>query len=392
MSDQSILHNIRVLDFSWVLAGPFATRILADFGAEVIKVQPLLPEADDRFSKGYYNTWNRNKLGITLNLSKSEGIEIARKLVKLSDIVVENFSPRVMKNWGLDYPELIKLKPDIIFLSMSVMGHTGPWQDYTGFGPTVQGFSGLTRLTAYPGRPPCGIGYAYSDHIAGLYGSLALLGALESRRNTGKGQYIDLSQTETMTSLLSDAVLDYTFRGEEPQPEGNYSSRSAPHGVYACKGNDCWCAIAVSTPEEWEGFKRASGQPSWVNEERFTNPAGRLQNRESLDCLVQMWTEKHTAEEVMAVLQKEGVPAGIVRNAAELACDPQLIERGFFLNLDHPELGKTVTDASPIRPSDSPAVYKRAAPVRGQDNDYVYQQLLSLSEEELSRLRQDKII
>ena len=158
MATQPILHGIRILDFSWVLAGPYATRLLADFGAEVIKVQPLLPEAEDKFSQGYYNTWNRNKLGITLNLGKPEGIEIAKKLVKISDAVVENFSPRVMVNWGLDYPELRKLKPDIILLSMSVMGHTGPWRNYTGFGPTVQAFSGITYLTSYPDQPPLGIG------------------------------------------------------------------------------------------------------------------------------------------------------------------------------------------------------------------------------------------
>src|ERR1035437_6899205 len=145
MSEQQILKDIRILDFSWVLAGPYATRLLADFGAEVIKVQPLAPEAGDKFNRGYYNTWNRNKLGISLNLSKPEGIEIAKGLVKLSDAVVENFSPRVMTNWGLDYPELQKLKPDIIMLSLSAMGHSGPWRDYSGFGPTVQAFSGMTH-------------------------------------------------------------------------------------------------------------------------------------------------------------------------------------------------------------------------------------------------------
>jgi crotonobetainyl-CoA:carnitine CoA-transferase CaiB-like acyl-CoA transferase len=220
MPEQPILKDIRILDFSWVLAGPYATRLLADFGAEVIKVQPLAPEAADRFSRGYYSTWNRNKLGITLNLSKTEGIEIAKALVKLSDAVVENFSPRVMENWGLGYPQLEQLKPDIIMLSLSAMGHSGPWKDYTGFGPTVQAFSGITNLTSYPGEPPGGIGYSYADHVSGLYGSLALLGALEYRRQTGKGQYIDLSQTEAMTSLLADPVLDYTHTGIEPAPPG----------------------------------------------------------------------------------------------------------------------------------------------------------------------------
>ena len=183
----SILHNIRILDFSWVLAGPYATRLLADFGAEVIKIQPLMAEEDDAFSRGYYNAWNRNKLDITLNLNKPEGIGIVKKLVKISDVVVENFSPRVMANWGLDYAELQKIKPEIIFLSLSIMGHSGPWKDFSGFGPTVQAFSGITSLTGYPGQPPSGVGYSYADHIAGLYASLAIMGALEYRSKNGKG-------------------------------------------------------------------------------------------------------------------------------------------------------------------------------------------------------------
>jgi len=392
MPNQSVLGKIRILDFSWVLAGPYATRMLADFGAEVIKVQPLLPEAKDKFSRGYYNTWNRNKLGITLNPGKPEGLEIARKLIRISDVVIENFSPRVMANWGLDYPEAKKIKPDIIFLSLSVMGHTGPWRDYSGFGPTVQAFSGLTHLTAYPGSPPAGIGYSFSDHIAGLYASLALMGALEHRRNTGKGQYIDLSQTEATASLLSDTIINYTLKGEEAKPVGNSSSRAAPYGIYPCQGKDRWCAITVFTDMEWEGFKRALGSPEWAKEERFSTLTSRLNNTVALDNLIQEWTQEHTAEEVMAILQGEEVPAGVVQNAADLAGDPQLQSQDFFLKLEHPELGTTMTDANPIKLSESPAEYRRAAPLNGQDNYYVYRELLGMSEKEMDRLKQAKII
>lgn len=390
--DESILHNIRVLDFSWVLAGPYATRLLADFGAEVLKVQPLMAEAEDRFSQGYYNTWNRNKLGITLNLDKLEGVGIAKKLVKISDVVVENFSPRVMANWGLDFDKMKIIKPDIIFLSLSTMGHSGPWKDYTGFGPTVQAFSGITYLTAYPGQPPSGIGYSYADHVAGLYASLALMSALEYRFKTGKGQYIDLSQTEAMSSLLGDTIINYTLKSRAAQPEGNSSLQSAPHGVYPCLGEDRWCAIAVKTDEEWEGFKRATGNPSWMREERFATLSGRLKNTEALDSLVQEWTKKHSPEELMALLQKEGVPAGVVRNAADLANDPQLKDRGFFVELEHPVMGKTITDATPVRLSESPAKYRWAAPVKGQNNDYVYRNLLGLNDDDLERLRRENVI
>lgn len=392
MTEKPVLHDIRILDFSWVLAGPYATRLLADFGAEVIKVQPLLPEASDRFSQGYYNTWNRNKLGITLNMGRPEGRDIARKLVKLSDAVVENFSPRVMTNWGLDYPALRELKPDIILVSLSLMGHTGPWGDYVGFGPTAQAFSGITCLTSYPHHPPSGIGYSYSDHVAGLYASLALLDALEHRRSTGEGQFIDLSQTEVMVSLLPDAIRGFTQSGREPQPEGNSSIQAAPHGVYRCQEEDRWCAVSASTEEEWTGLKKALGNPLWAEEARFSTLTLRLQHAEALDSLIQGWTEKLPAEEVMERLQKEGVPAGAVRNAADLANDPQLRARGFFLELDHPVLGRTLADANPIRLSGSPAKYRRAAPLPGQDNEYVYCQLLGLSQDEINRLRMESII
>jgi len=374
-----VLKGIRILDFTWVLAGPYATRLLADFGAEVIKVQPLLPQEEDDFARGYYNTWNRNKLGITLDMSKPDGIALARKLALASDAVVENFTPRVMANWGLDYANLKKLKPDIIMLGLSTMGSTGPRRDYTGFGPTIQAFSGLTHLTAYPGGPPLGPGTAHADHIGALFACLALLGALEYRRKTGRGQYIDVSQVEAMASLLGDAFT--------PAKE-----TAAPGGVYRCRGDDRWCAIAVFTDEEWRGFKKALASPPGVEDKRFATSAGRLKNKKALDELIEDWTKEHPAEEVMSLLQKQGVAAGVVQSARDLAQDPQLKERGFFIELDHPHMGRTVSDASPVRLSDTPPRYSRPAPLPGQDNDYVYGRLLGLSEAELARLKEQGVI
>jgi len=392
MTNQSVLQNIRILDFSWVLAGPYATRILADFGAEVIKIQPLLPEAEDKFSRGYYNTWNRNKLGITLNLNRPQGVALAKRLVGVSDAVAENFTPRVMANWGLDYDSLKKVKPDLIMLSLSTMGNTGPWRDYTGFGPTIQAFSGITYLTSFPGKPPLGLGTSYADHIAGLLACLALLGAVEYRWRTGEGQYIDVSQVEVMASLLGDAILDYQIEGREVEPVGNSSTEAAPHGVYRCQGDDQWCAIAVFTEEEWLGFKRALGNPPWAEDKRFATLTGRLENAEELNMLVEDWTREHTAREAMALLQRQGVAAGVVQSASDLAEDPQLKRRDFFIELDHPELGKTMSDAVPVRLSDTPAKYTRAAPTLGQDNDYVYGELLGLSPAELTELKKQGII
>ena len=392
MVGEGALYGIRILDFTWVLAGPYATRILADFGAEVIKVQPLMPEVRDKFDRGYYNTWNRNKLGITLNLNKPQGIALAKKLVGISDAVVENFTPRVMANWGLDYDNLKKIKPDIIMLSMSTMGNTGPWRDYAGFGPTVQAFSGITYLTSFPGKPPLGLGTSYADHIAGLVACLALLGAMEYRRRTGEGQYIDISQVEAMSSLLGSVILEHTINGKQVEPVGNGSSEAAPHNVYRCRGDDRWCAIDVFSDDEWQGFQRALGNPPWAEDKKFATLSGRLENADELDRLVGGWMREHTAEEVMALLQGQGVAAGVVQDAGNLANDPQLRVRGFFIELDHPEMGKTISDATPIRLSDTPARYSRAAPIVGQDNDYVYNQLLGMSEKELTELRQQGVI
>jgi len=275
---------------------------------------------------------------------------------------------------------------------MSTMGNTGPWRDYAGFGPTVQAFSGITYLTSYPGKPPLGLGYSYADHVAGLMAVLALLGALEYRRRTGEGQFIDVSQVEAMASLLGDAIVDYTRNGKTVEPVGNSSTHAAPHGVYRCRGDDRWCAITVFTDEEWQGFKRALGNPNWAEDSRFATLTSRLKNVDELNRLVEGWTRRHTAEEVMTRLQEQEVAAGVVQDASDLANDPQLKQRGFFVELDHPELGKTISDATPIRLSGTPAKYHRAAPTPGQDNDYVYKQLLGMSESEVAELGERDII
>ncbi len=377
MTNQLVLKGIKILDFTWVLAGPYATRLLADFGAEVIRVQPLLPSEEGAFARGYDNTWNRNKRGITLNMAKPEGVALAKKLAGLSDAIVENFTPRVMANWNLDYENLKKTKADIIMLSLSTMGNTGPRRDYTGFGPTVQAFSGLTHLTSYPDGPPLGPGTAYADHVAALFACLALLGAFEYRRRTGEGRHIDISQVEAMASLLGDAFVP--------------SQESVTSGVYQCQGDDRWCALSVSTDEEWRGLKKALGNPPWAEEKRFATLTKRLENKKALDSLIEAWTQGHSAEEAMVVLQKQGVAAGVVQSARDLAQDPQLKHRGFFVELEHPEMGRTISDATPIRLSETPPRY-RPAPLPGQDNEYVYGELLGLSKGEINRLKEQGAI
>ncbi|MGD9143758.1 MAG: CoA transferase [Dehalococcoidia bacterium] len=388
MTDESILKDIRIIDFTWVLAGPYGTRLLADYGAEVIKVLPLLPAEDDTpFARSYYNYWNRNKLGVGLNLNSPEGIKLAKKLVAVSDAVIENFTPRVMANWGLSYENLKKIKQDIIMLSMSVMGQTGPWRDYTGYGPTVQAFSGMTALTSFGKKAPLGPGFSYADHVAGLYASMALLGALEHRRQTGEGQFIDISQVEATASLLGGAIME-TSSGEEVGPRGNYSSKAAPHNVYKCR-DDSWIAVSVYSDDEWDRLKSVMGNPLWADDEKYTGLSGRLDNRKELDDILEKWTRRYSGKELMTLLQINGIAAGVVQDASDLMNDPRLVTRDFFIK---DKEAKEIVDASPIKFSRTPAIYRGDAPATGRDNDYVYRRLLGLSVDEITRLEEQGII
>ena len=389
MTNEQVLKNTRILDFTWVLAGPYATRLLADFGAEVIKAQPLLsPDDDSLFAREYYNQWNRNKFGISLNLNTPEGIELAKRLVAISDIVIENFTPRVMANWRLDYENLKKIKSDIIMLSMSVMGQTGPLRDYTGFGPTVQALSGMTAMTSFDEEPPLGPGFSYADHVAGLYASMALLGALEHRRQTGEGQHIDISQVETMVSLLGGAVMEASA-GKDVKPRGNHSSKGTPHNVYKCRGDDKWIAISVNSEEDWQGLKQVMSNPSWADDEKFEALSGRIENREELDELIGKWTQLYSGTEIMTLLQQNGIAAGVVQNTAELMQNHQLVDRNFFIRGKN---GHAMADTNPIKLSRTAAAYHRRAPALGQDNDYIYHQLLGLSYDEIAGLKEKGII
>jgi len=378
-----------------VLAGPFATRILADHGAEVIKIQSSAsPNGADSNLNGYFNNWNRNKLSVALNLSRPEGVALAKRLTEISDVIVENFTPRVMANWEMDYETLSQNRPDLIMLSLSGLGQTGPWRDYSAYGATVQALSGLTHLTGFPGEPPLGLGYAYADHVSGLMGVLAVLHALEHREQTGGGQYIDLSETEAMCSLLGPAIMDYWCNGVEVAPVGNdalYES-AAPHGVYRCHGIDRWCAIAVRGDAEWQAFCGVLSNETLAADPRFASHEKRLLNARALDSFIEEWASRYSAEEAMHLLQEAGIAAGVVQNAADLAMDPQLESRRFFVQLDHPEIGTTNSDASPIRISRSPATYWRAAPILGQDNEYVFMGLAGLSRQEFEDLVKAGII
>lgn len=379
-----ILRGLRVLDLTRVLAGPFTTRILADFGAEVIKIQSKkIATGAESNTAPYFCAWNRNKRSMTLDLGHPEARELFLKLVKISDVVVENFSSRVMSNWNLNYDRLKDVNRKLIMLSMSGMGQTGPWKDYVAFGPTLQSLGGLTYLTSYAQDNPMGLGYAYADLVSGLYGAMAILAAFEYRDRMGQGQYIDLSEYEALCTMIGPTLMDAFVNQNEILPKGNAGDHmpAAPYGCYKCLGEDRWCVIAVFTKEEWHAFCRVLGNPVWAKEERYSSISMRKDNKEELDRRIEKWTTKRTAKSIVQSLQRAGVSAGVVQNAEDLAKDPQLLARDFFASVNHPAIGETKTDTSPINFKNSPKGPLKPSPLLGEGNQYVYKELLGLSED-----------
>jgi len=379
---QGILSGVRVLDFTWILSGPYATRILADYGAEVIKVQSKkTAKGAETNTAGYFNTWNRNKRGITLDLSHPEARRIILELTAVSDIVVENFSPRVMPNWGLSYNTLKEVKPDLIMTSISAMGQTGPWRDFVGYGPTFHALSGLTAMTSVREKAPVGLGHAYADTIIGLYTALSILAALRHRDMTGEGQYIDVSGYEAICTLMGPALLQANTKNVSTLTGNHHNIFAAPYGCYRCAGDDRWCVIAVFTEDEWRMFCNLLGNPDWTKKEMFSTLALRKENHTALDHHIESWTSLNTPETITELMQNHGIAAGIVKNAEDLANDPSLAARHFFVELTHPVLGKTISDRSALNLDQEQVNKWKAAPLLGEDNDYVFMELLGFPEE-----------
>lgn len=403
----NILQGIRIVDFTRMVAGPYATRIFADFGAQVIKVQSAKTATGaEENTRGYFGAWNRNKQSITLNMTHVEARRLAIKLIASSDVVVENFSPRVMQNWRLDYAHLKTVKKDIIMLSLSGMGHTGPWKNYVAYGATVQALGGFTHLTGYGagngagygaadgGGRPVGSGYAYGDTISGTYGAIAVLAALEHRAQTGRGLHIDLSEYEAVCTLIGPHLMGAHRNHTNARPRGKAADHriAAPHGCYRCQGIDRWCVIAVFDEIQWAALCRAMGEPDWVREERFSTLSHRMAHADQLDALVEQWTARRSPESIVTDLRQAGIPCGVVQNARDLANDPHLQQRGFFAKMDHPVLGTTTTDRSPVRFKNMDAPPLKGSPLLGRDNRQVFVDLLGLTEEEYGRYIENGVI
>ncbi len=388
------LKGIRVLDFTWIHAGPSATRILSDQGAEVIKVESNNalsvvggPASATARGLGQRHNWNAGKLSISLNMKTPQGIDIAKRLVAVSDVVAENFSGRVMPSWGLDYDSIRPINPGIIMLSMSGLGRTGPWKDRVSYGQTLQAWSGFTELTGFRDTDPSGPASAYSDAVGGMSGAQAVLLALIHRSRTGRGQWLDVSQFESLSSLLETLVLDMSVNGSAAisTRTGNRLPHGggAPHGAYRCQGEDRWVAISVFNDEEWRAFVEALGNPDWAADPRFTSGDLRERNADALDACVETWTSERTAEEAMTLLQAAGIAAGVVQSGADLSRDPQLKERGFFRRVPDHQGEVRIIESAPYKLSRTPGAVTRGAPAFAADMTYVLRELLGMSDDEV---------
>ncbi|WP_454689213.1 CaiB/BaiF CoA transferase family protein [Achromobacter aloeverae] len=405
MTQHLPLTGVRVTDFTWIGAGSYTTKILADAGAEVIKIEsadrvdslrlaaPYKDGVKGVNRSGYFADRNSSKRSLTLNMKHPRALDLVFRLIRQSDIVANNFTPGVMDRFGLGYDAVRAVKEDIVYLAMSMQGSTGPQKHYLGYGATMAAVTGIQQLTGLPGREPAGTGTNYPDHIPNpCHATFAVLAALRHRRRTGEGQRIDMAQTEPTVALLGPAVLEYTANGHVPQPRGNRHEQAAPHGVFRCAGDDRWIAIAVMTDAQWRGLAAALGAPAWMNDARLATASGRLANVDEVEERLNAETAGHGVEALVLALQAHGVPAGRVSTAADVIEDPQLRHRGHWLTLDHPEMGPSLYNAQPFRNSRSPAGQARPAPLLGQHTHEICRTLLGLDEAEVARLTEDGVL
>ncbi len=416
------LEGVRVVDFTWVRAGPWGARWLGTLGAEVIKVEWPLNERGrggafttpqgvevNLNTSGNFNDTNCNKLSLSLNVRTPRGLDLIKQLISVSDVVLENFSSRVMESWGLGYDELRKLKPDIVYVSQAGFGHTGRYHHYQTNGPSAQAFSGMTYLSGLPGEPPAGWGWSYLDDTGGMYVALSALTALYRRNVTGQGQHVDLSQMIVGATLNGPVFLDMTVNGRssirEGYPPGNRANwpntplvnnyrgpTVAPHNAYrtAPGGYNDWCAIVCLSDEEWRRLVQVMGYPAWAADPKYATAMGRLRYQEELDRGIETWTQTLEKYELMERCQAAGVRAMPVQsNEDRVEHDPQLRHREMYLPLEHPILGSYKLQNAPFKMSESPASNRIPSPLIGQHNQEILEGLLGVSHEEFVAAYED---
>jgi len=417
--------GLRVCDFSWYAASPVATKCLADFGAQVIKIESStrpdlirvaaphpVGKEDDLNAGGWFNNQNSSKLCLGLNLGHPRAREVYDRLILVSDIVWENFSPRVKERLGLEYEHYVKLKPDIIWVDQPMQGLTGPDKYAAGFGALITPLGGLSYLSGFAHRPPVGTGTNYTDYVINCGQLLvAVLAALRQLKLTGKGRHIVMSQYASAVSALETAILDYTVNKRIPAREGNRTAMAAPHGCYRCKGedrnytytarlgmaegrkDDRWCVIAVFNDDEWQAFCDVIGKPSWTKDPKFSTLLNRKENEDELDRMVEQWTIEHSPEEVMMLMQQAGVAAGVVQDAEDILLrDPHIKARGYYVYLDHSVVGRSAYDGIAYKLSETPGQLSRAAPRIGEHTEYVCKEILGMSESEINEYLTESVL
>ena len=398
------LAQVRILDFTHTLAGSASTVVLAAMGAEVIKVEHRKRiENQDSMRVDRMRPWltsviapvflatNYNKRGITLDMSHSEAIQLVKRLTKLSHVVSNSFRPGTMDKYGIGYSVLREIKPDIIMISLSGHGDTGPERSYRGYAGVYSSLAGLSELVGYADSPPTDT-RSSADFRAGLYGAQAILAALNHWQRTGEGQYIDFSQREANTPPVADAIMDYTMNKRNQSRSGNRDPVMAPHNCYRCSGQDRWISIAVGMEKEWKALCDVMGNPEWSEEARFSDEDCRWQNQNELDKLIETWTINYDSFELMKMLQNVGVAAIPSFDSRDLCEDPHLKERNAFSVVEHPELGKHYVLSPPWRLSVTPVKATKCFPSPGEDNEYVFGELLGLSSQEIAALEEKGVI
>lgn len=393
------LAGLKVVDFMWVVAGPWGTRYLADFGATVVRVEsstrvdtirtigPFKDGVPGPERSGAHATVNAGKYGLSLNLATEEGRRTALKLCEWADVVTESYTPGTMARFGLDYESIRKVNPGVVMISSCLNGQTGPYATLAGFGTMGAQIAGFGDLAGWPDRAPAGPAGAYTDYIAPKFEAAAILAAIEHRRRTGEGQYIDFSQAEASAHFIASAILDYTVNGRVQSRRGNSSLACAPHGVFPVAGEDQWVAVVATNDEQWAALANAVGHGEWLDDGRFLTTETRLANESALNELIAAWTRERDADSVEQTLQAAGVPVHRVSSSASAFADPGIAARGHLVTVEHPELGAVPIEAPRFILSATPAPTPRwPGPLYGQHNEEVLRGILGLGEDEVVEL------
>ena len=396
------LEGIRVVELTTGAAGPTCGRVLCEFGAEVIRVETRTRSDGHRGEdpkkwnqKPDFAKLHRGKKSFTVNMTKDKGRELVKELVKISDVLIENYGLGVLERWGLDYPQVKNLNPGCILVRIKGLGSTGPHAADLTYGPNVANVMGGTYLWNYPGATTATSEprSQHPDFMGGVTGAFGVVLALMHRKKTGRGQWIDNAQLEIGASLMGPRYLEYSVNGREPQPEGNQSLVAAPYGAYPCKGNDRWCVIAVYTQDEWERFSRLLREAGLDHNGKFTTHLERIRHREDLDRWVHGWTSQLDPYEVMEKLQGIGICAAVIQDVEDqFKRDKQLAARGFLVKLNEPEGGEMVTEGIPVRLSNTPGKVRGPAPLMGEHTHEVTSKLLGLSDEQIKALEEEGVL